>query len=1020
MKKLLLLLTIISHFAFGQGNAPLHPTGSNETIQYTFVVPKAKVWGATDTSTGKSPIFRIYTPRIKIPNVNTTTDTSKFDFILVGKGDSLLRVSKKLVGTGGSLIDTLKEYRIAQGRGSTPFILYFNGVAWVKNDTSYQIKIDSNRVLNLGTITGSSNDYISSIPETAYRSSNIYIFNPNFNSTNTTTLRIGSIGILPINEFDGTVLVNKRDVVTTNTYSLLNKGTYWLVIGAVYQAKPIIQTTSFTAENDNVYRVTGSAIVTDPSSVSGKGYTTLVVNGTTTIGGVGYSMAGTVIERIFYSGSWNSYVYASGGGTLTSVYSANSDIAVDSSITGKRKLTLNSGSGANQIVKRDGSGNIVGYIPTALTSGYINIGDGTNTAFPRLPSGDWTISNLGVNTLATVNSNVGTFGGAAKTLTATVNAKGLVTAISEQNIAIAESQVTNLTTDLSTLTSNVATNTSNIALKATIASPTFTGTVTIPSGSVMNTPASIGLANATGLPLTTGVTGILAGTNGGTGVNNGAKTITVSGNTSIGSSTNTVTFTTTGNTSVTFPTTGTLATVAGTEVPLTFSTGLTRTTNTITNNLSTGVSGGQTLIGSTSTTSGITYRSTSGVGTTGADHIFQVGSNGGTEAMRILNSGFVGIGTNIPVCKLEIYAGALGSSLNDVLTMQTLRVADANQINLNIFRYRKTAGSSWFNGATRIQTAVDMVNQGSFIEFDNGSLRFGALPIANNFFYSIPERLTIYENGNIGIGVATPTTGRLQISAGSASVAGLQLTNQTAYTSGVAGSVSLENTNDFSFVGNIVSKRGATANFGTSDSQTLNLVTGNTARVTIGSTGVVTLTAGLIGIASQSVFNTVSTTISAFGAATTATIFGTATTSATYSIGNNVTATGNTKAIDIGTLAASGSTTNITLGSAVSGATSNINVNGNLALTSAGNKLSVKTGTNASIGTATLVAGTVTVNTTAVTANSAIFVTILTKGTITLPVAYDAQTRTAGTSFTITSANITDTSIVQWWIVEPN
>jgi len=93
---------------------------------------------------------------------------------------------------------------------------------------------------------------------------------------------------------------------------------------------------------------------------------------------------------------------------------------------------------------------------------------------------------------------------------------------------------------------------------------------------------------------------------------------------------------------------------------------------------------------------------------------------------------------------------------------------------------------------------------------------------------------------------------------------------------------------------------------------------------------------------------------------------------------------------------------------------------GNLSLTTAGNKLQIKTGTNASIGTATLVAGTVTVNTTAVTANSAIFVTILTEGTITLPVAYDAQTRVAGTSFTITSADVTDTSIVQWWIVEPN
>lgn len=47
------------------------------------------------------------------------------------------------------------------------------------------------------------------------------------------------------------------------------------------------------------------------------------------------------------------------------------------------------------------------------------------------------------------------------------------------------------------------------------------------------------------------------------------------------------------------------------------------------------------IIGGSSTTSSIIYRTTTGVGTTGADHVFQVGNNGGTEAMRILNNGNV-------------------------------------------------------------------------------------------------------------------------------------------------------------------------------------------------------------------------------------------------------------------------------------------------------------------------------------------------------------------------------------------
>ena len=60
------------------------------------------------------------------------------------------------------------------------------------------------------------------------------------------------------------------------------------------------------------------------------------------------------------------------------------------------------------------------------------------------------------------------------------------------------------------------------------------------------------------------------------------------------------------------------------------------------------------IIGGTGTTQTLIYKTTTGIGVAGADHIFQVGNNGGTEAMRILNNGNIGIAMSAPVAKLQI------------------------------------------------------------------------------------------------------------------------------------------------------------------------------------------------------------------------------------------------------------------------------------------------------------------------------------------------------------------------------
>lgn len=85
-------------------------------------------------------------------------------------------------------------------------------------------------------------------------------------------------------------------------------------------------------------------------------------------------------------------------------------------------------------------------LQTARTIG-IATGDVTSSG----STFDGTANNTNAYTLATVNSNVGSFGGATKSLSATVNGKGLVTAISEQTVTPAIGSVTGLGSGVATM-----------------------------------------------------------------------------------------------------------------------------------------------------------------------------------------------------------------------------------------------------------------------------------------------------------------------------------------------------------------------------------------------------------------------------------------------------------------------------------------------------------------------------------------------------------------------------------------
>jgi hypothetical protein len=210
---------------------------------------------------------------------------------------------------------------------------------------------------------------------------------------------------------------------------------------------------------------------------------------------------------------------------------------------------------------------INGVTPTALANGF-KVSGGTNTNTTLTVIGDVTVG--GVNSgdqLITLTGDVS--GSGTGTFTTTTNSVG----------GVSSSTIATLPTLIAANTASITTNTSDILLRATIASPSLTGTPTAPTAipgtstnqlattafvSTLVTSAATPDADAT----TKGklqLTGDLGGTAASPTVNNiGGKPVVLGGALTTSGNYST-TITTTGNTNVTMPTSGTIATLAGTE-----------------------------------------------------------------------------------------------------------------------------------------------------------------------------------------------------------------------------------------------------------------------------------------------------------------------------------------------------------------------------------------------------------------------------------------------------------------------